>query len=568
MTPDQSLFAELRLLITEAVEGSATTEQMARLNEILAGSKKARKYYFEFIDIQTLTEHVCSEKLVFNKAEEGTQDELRDHQMLLDALAQEEKQADTIRIEKAEQPLEKIIVHRMDVVKNSWKINKSSIVSIVIAAAAMLLLVLFLRYAPPAPGVQVATLIDSVDAKWADVDASVEPGARLVTSYAPMLLTEGVAQLLFDNNAEVVIEGPAKFEIMATDQIQLSYGRLFAKVPKEAIGFTVRCETTKVIDLGTEFGVSADLRGGMELHVLKGKTLLFAGDNDGVVSTEVKAGTARKVSPEMTISDIPCNHRIFARAINSVTHTIWRGETMVDLADIVGGGNGFGTGQACVGIDPATGKLSPVLTKEGREQKTYRYCPVPENPCIDGVFVPLGGKTPTVVTSQGNVFKECPDTDGGYWIEITNRPITSMYATAEENQEFQLARLNGIPYGTPQRPAIMLHANTGITFDLNAIRSMNPGRPIRCFTSLCGLSDTLTGTSLWDEANAVLWILIDGQTRQMIPLDMSDQKDAYVNVNINENDRFLTLVATDGGNTKNGDWTVFGDPVLVLDQAN
>ena len=37
-----------------------------------------------------------------------------------------------------------------------------------------------------------------------------------------------------------------------------------------------------------------------------------------------------------------------------------------------------------------------------------------------------------------------------------------------------------------------------------------------------------------------------------------------VNIAICKNDHFLTLVATDGGNTIAGDWIMFGDPRLEL----
>ena len=40
-----------------------------------------------------------------------------------------------------------------------------------------------------------------------------------------------------------------------------------------------------------------------------------------------------------------------------------------------------------------------------------------------------------------------------------------------------------------------------------------------------------------------------------------------INIPIARNDRFLTLVATDGGNTIAGDWIMFGDPRMELTPA-
>ena len=65
-----------------------------------------------------------------------------------------------------------------------------------------------------------------------------------------------------------------------------------------------------------------------------------------------------------------------------------RGQQEFDLADVVGGGNGFGTGQTLQGIDPATGEIHSALVQSDREAGHSRYAAVTARPLIDGVFVP------------------------------------------------------------------------------------------------------------------------------------------------------------------------------------
>jgi hypothetical protein len=567
MTQSNELFEELRLLVTEAIEGTATPEQMSRLNHLLVASEKARKYYFEFIDIQTLTEHVCSEKLFFRKMDEAVEDELKNQAMLLNALALEEKRADSIAIEAPQPPREKTVVSLREHVRPRRTINRSSIVSAVLAAAAMLILVLFLRYAPVRSGIEVATLTDSMNAKWVNADFPMDPGSRLATSYSPMFLKEGIVQLLFDNNAEVLIEGPAEFQVIAADQIHLTYGLLFAKVPKEAIGFTVRSETAKVIDLGTEFGVSADLRGGVEVHVLQGKTLLFAGDAGGVTSTEVEAGAARKVTSEMTISQIPCNHRLFVRAIDSSKNLIWRGQMELCMIDMVIGGDG-----QC--DKPGLGKLSLLTGRRTGELfvnhmgENPGFQSAPDIPFIDGVFVPDQGDG-QVVTSTGVRFEQCPDTSGTAFYHISTIPEIPVLGAADTHH---LALTKGF---SPETGVLLLHPNAGITYDLSAIRTRHPDRQITAFQTDYGFPMSLyekraassVGEGVLKPTSGTVdfYVLVDGQLRRKIAFRMG-MPPANLRVPLTDQDRFLSLVSTDSDQISTFDWLILENPKIILEQ--
>ena len=542
---------EIHEAILRLLNNNSTPEQFTELQEWLGEDEKALAYYCEFIRDYSLVKGQVQSKVNPFELVEFDQE-------LWQALAQEEKKAPVLEL-PTDKPRPELIQKIVYPPREKHKISKLAIFSLAVNAAAILFIVLFLKFAPTKP-VEVATLSDDMNAKWADVDASMRKGVRLSDSGQALMLREGLAELTFDNNAKAVIEGPAEFQILTEDQIKLNYGRLYAIVPRKAIGFTVKTLSSKIVDLGTEFGVRADYLGGTSLHVVKGKTVLIADNKSDEVSVEVGRGQAKKVSTETrTISDIPCETHFFAREINSANNLVWRGQTKVNLADIVGGGNGFGTGRECLGIDPASGKLVDRPSMSSRTQETSQFALVAANPYIDGVFVPLGGDSQQVVTSEGDVFKECPKTDGRYWIEITNKPVTGLQNNAES---IQLAQLNGIEYGTERHSAIMMHANSGITFDLQAIRSIIPNSRITNFTSSCGLSETLKETALQNEASAELWVLIDGQPRQSVHVDFEGKSNAFLTVNIDDNDRFLTLVSCSDWNS--ADWTLYGDPVLEL----
>ncbi|HQI08513.1 MAG TPA: FecR family protein, partial [Anaerohalosphaeraceae bacterium] len=215
---------------------------------------------------------------------------------MMDAFAEEERTAPPIEIpavskksQEDEKPTEIKKVHP--------KVSKFSIVSLAMSSAALLFVIVYAHFVSMRRGIETATLTDSMNAKWADIASPVEKGTRLVTGEKRWLLREGYAELLFDNQARVVLEGPAEFQILAEDRVGLSYGKVYARVPQTAGGFSVYTPNAKIIDLGTEFGVQVEIGGNTQLHVLKGKTMLMAGKTDRV-NMEVSQGNARKISGE------------------------------------------------------------------------------------------------------------------------------------------------------------------------------------------------------------------------------------------------------------------------------
>ncbi len=124
-----------------------------------------------------------------------------------------------------------------------------------------------------APG--VALLSRTVDVLWQHepmlVDRTLPAGSRLE-------LKAGLVQVEFFSGATVVIEGPADLELVASDQVICHRGRVRANVPPAAQGFTVRTPRGRVVDLGTEFGLSVGADGDSEVHVFDGKVRLEHAD--------------------------------------------------------------------------------------------------------------------------------------------------------------------------------------------------------------------------------------------------------------------------------------------------
>lgn len=374
----------LSWVIQKSLDGTLNDEEIVLLRQNLLSDAQLRRYYIDCMMVHGSL-FLISDEISAETIEQGAAAINKD---LLD-LAEYEKTAPGARFlpETAPKELIQKVVYPP---REKRKISRFSIFFLVMNAAAVLFLVLFLKYAPSRGGMEAATLTDSLNAEWAEAQSPMRPGTRLNTSNTPLILERGVVQLRYDTNARVVIEGPAEFRILADDRIGLTYGKMYGTVPNEAVGFSVYTPYAKIIDMGTEFGVQAETNGSAELHVIKGKVQLFAGVNQASQSSRMltERQAVRYDAETGRTETVAVRTEDFVRSINSASNVAWRGQKHLDLADIVGGGNGTGTGlpnrailwngQELVQAD----RLTPAASA------AQSFVPVRFNPFIDGIFVP------------------------------------------------------------------------------------------------------------------------------------------------------------------------------------
>lgn len=103
-------------------------------------------------------------------------------------------------------------------------------------------------------------------------DKSLSPGTPLPAGR--FVLDSGVVQLEFLSGANLVVEGPADIELVSTKLVFCRRGKLRARVPAPAHGFTIETPTHRAVDLGTEFAVDVDDAKSTEVHVLDGEVKL------------------------------------------------------------------------------------------------------------------------------------------------------------------------------------------------------------------------------------------------------------------------------------------------------
>lgn len=430
-----------------------------------------------------------------------------------------------------------------------------------IAAAAALIAILIgvsmIRRNPPHPapsGNPCATLLDVHQAAWASWTREGFLENRLRAGH--WLLTQGLAKIKLQEGAELILHAPCDFTLEEGNHLTLHTGRVWVHVPPGAEGFSLSTRGAHLTDYGTEFGVIADEAGQTAAHVFVGSVGIRPASHVHHFEHRLTQGQATTMDAEGTMAPTTRAYpQHFVSDLTQIRHNALPGKTL-DLADMVGGGNGFGMGRIDWGINPSTGQFLRRPLSERHPDRARRYQVLKKSPYIDGVFVPDASKGINIISSTHLAFNGCPDTDGTYYDGIFNGAKMSIGGS----RIFHPGRLQGQAYGTSLYPALNIHTNAGITFDLDAIRASNPGISIKRFQALCGISETV---SQEPQGQAEFWVLVDGKERFHYALESPDDEARLVNVKIANDERFLTLAATTVGNAAYN-WTFFAEPILEL----
>jgi len=118
----------------------------------------------------------------------------------------------------------------------------------------------------------VAWLVNAQNCRWAGTEA--RPG-REMRAGKFLRLERGLAEIEFDQGARVILQGPAGLELLSGSKVRLAHGTLTARVPAGARGFTVVSPGGRVVDLGTEFGLTVDEAGATTVRVFTGEVEAF-----------------------------------------------------------------------------------------------------------------------------------------------------------------------------------------------------------------------------------------------------------------------------------------------------
>jgi hypothetical protein len=122
---------------------------------------------------------------------------------------------------------------------------------------------------------QVATITGVRDIRWLPADGSDRLLQRCHVGER-LQLQNGTAELTFDAGVQLTVYGPADFEITSPTSIRCRRGRVTTLAKDRGRGFTIETPQGKVVDLGTQFGLSISDDGETQVVVFQGSVDLTA----------------------------------------------------------------------------------------------------------------------------------------------------------------------------------------------------------------------------------------------------------------------------------------------------
>jgi hypothetical protein len=227
---------------------------------------------------------------------------------------------------------------------------------------------------PAAP--DLAWLVNAQNCQWADGAAPADMKRGTVLN-----IDRGLAEVKFRAGAVVLLEGPARLELLTGNSARLLHGRLTGRVTGPVKGFELLSPRGKVIDLGTEFGVSVAEGGETDVYVFKGKVQAVGGDAKVLDLTQAQSARIDAGGASVRPNAGPADAAAFVRdivappVIEPKTSRMNFGKAYDGtLADAVGSGTGLthrlpGTGHLLPETDPnlvvdsESGRLALTTTK-------------------------------------------------------------------------------------------------------------------------------------------------------------------------------------------------------------
>ena len=566
-------------LLIQMIECRMTPEEFAELDEMLRTSAAAREFYLTFVTVQAGLGQTNVDIDLDTNEDGGV------HQVMTDRLAQEREGHEALR-NIVEQDLsksaiqraidvaaeEEIIERRIVPQKRRYVFTRQDFVQSLTRIAAIVLFALSIVWLdamvwrsqqPPVRIGKITALRGEVH-----IEGTTERVRRDDVLFANTYAVgeQGYLECRLDNGVVTLVEGPARVQVQGQREFFMDWGKIFANVPQQAIGFTVSSPSSRVIDLGTEFGIEVQSDGSSRVYTYDGSVSLINMCESASISSEIlTAGAARQVDGQTgTKRKIGFKEDYFARKISENHAFIWRGQSSLDLGDILCGGNGFGTGDRNRIIDPMNGQyLALRQAKRNRHRiwKSRDYMSVQQNQYIDGLFVPVGESKPVVVSSLGHTFAAFPDTDGRFSQYMGNLSYTDIEFLRHKDTPASSDHLKHL-HGSDDS-VVYMHSNLGVTFDLKRMRDRLGGMQLTSFEATClnyGEPSNDDRGSLAD-----FFVLIDGEPR-LEARDVAMDTPVPVSIALSGQDRFLTLVTTMGSD-RFGSWfdrTLFVNPRLSL----
>ena len=281
---------ELRDLLRELCEGELDAAGFARIEQLVDNDSTARQRYVNYLWLHGELHWTIGRRLVPESLTTSTECEspasVPDLCATADRAWNEEVKKTHAEVRRAAwyatRPLTGV-AHSPRRLQRLWYLTTAGLCGVLVSYFVGMAVFVSLRDRParelaqdngshvsPA-AVPVATLTAESDCVWVPNSRAVPHVGQRLSTDETIALRSGIAEVTFADGAVVVLKGPSLFTPKDRGRGLLDRGKLVARVPKRATGFTIATPTVTVVDLGTEFGLIADSSGETEIKVFQGR---------------------------------------------------------------------------------------------------------------------------------------------------------------------------------------------------------------------------------------------------------------------------------------------------------
>lgn len=195
-----------------------------------------------------------------------------------------------------------------------------------LATAALIPLLLgmyfLVQYTQPMTNTPIASLTAGSDARWSDSDTELAlRGGDLPAG--TLRLEQGRAEFKFAQGAIVLIEGPAEFEPLSPVRMSAKEGKFLCHCPTQSSHMSIVTPTTEVVDLGTEFAITAGKNSPTRVSVIEGAVKIALHD----ASQRLSAGEAVEISSEHSSKPVSFQPAEYAALRYMQTYELMEHET-------------------------------------------------------------------------------------------------------------------------------------------------------------------------------------------------------------------------------------------------
>jgi hypothetical protein len=172
----------------------------------------------------------------------------------------------------------------------------------------------------PAERPVIAEVAKTLGATLVANEKPIDVGAKLHAG--SFVVGRGVAEVSFAAGARIIVEGPAKLELLTAQHARIISGRVVANVPQQALGFTLHSDAASFVDLGTEFAVEVNSAGLTSVHVFDGEVALVSDKKSKTPSRTLQRGLASEIAADGSVRNIVFDESGFLRRVPSSAYEL------------------------------------------------------------------------------------------------------------------------------------------------------------------------------------------------------------------------------------------------------